>query len=380
MLATVLAALLSAEPGPVCPPAHQLAGAACVYESPYRNPSAARTGLLRSDLEVLPSADVRRIELGRFLFFDPILSGDQEMSCAHCHQPDLGFGDGRPRGLGKGSTGAGASRAGGKELTRNVPTLWNVAFRKALFWDGRAESVEKQALQPVYNPDEMGNTPAVMLKRLNGNAEYRALFRQSFPASQTITEAMVADALAAFERTLLSYNSPFDRYAAGEADALGDAEKRGLDLFRSLKTRCFECHLLPTFDAPLFKVLGTPDGQGRPMDEGRKKVTGNPLDLASFAVPTVRNIDLTAPYMHSGVFSTLEQVIDFYADGGGTGGDGYALPTINRHVRGFKITPQEKSDLIAFLRALTDESARPAIPQRVPSGLAILANGHLTNP
>lgn len=385
------AALAIATAAP-CPPAHQLIKDICVYRSPYSNLSPPSgdvggsvnvrgpkdlggppTGLLRP----LPAIDLSgqtpaRIELGRLLFFDPILSADGTLSCAHCHHPDLGFADGRARAMGLGGVGVGRARSGGAELSRNAPTLWNAAYRGSLFWDGRAADLELQALQPVTNPLEMGNATEGMLRALRGVPAYAPLFRQAFPGSgDSLTRQNVAVALSAFERTLLSFNSRYDRYAAGDAAALSSAELRGLDLVRSLKTRCFECHTTPVFSAPLNKVLGAPDGAGRPFDTGRSGVTGDERERGSFAVVSFRNIALTAPYMHSGALVDLDEVLEFYAAGGGKG-KGNDLPNINRHIRGFKLTVAEKADLIAFLQSLTDESAKPAIPKTVPSGLPVV--------
>jgi parallel beta-helix repeat protein len=182
-------------------------------------------------------------------------------------------------------------------------------------------------------------------------------------------------AIAAFERTLVSDDSPYDRYARGDASALTLEQRRGLTLFRSLKTRCFECHGFPTFANPDFKVIGVPDIAGQPQDFGRSEIEGGEPYKNAFKVPTLRNIALTAPYMHNGRFQTLEEVVDFYSAGGGKG-QGLELPNLDDKIRRYSMTDQEKKDLIAFLRALTDESKKPEIPDRVPSGLPVVS--HLT--
>src|SRR6185503_10114392 len=186
-----------------------------------------------------------------------------------------------------------------------------------------------------------------------------------------ITFANVTGAVAAFERTLVSDASPFDRYRLGDATALGPAERRGLVLFRSLKTRCFECHGFPTLANPDFKVIGVPDLPGQKEDRGRAEAGGGPAYERAFKVPTLRNVALTAPYMHNGRFKTLAEVLSFYAKGGGKG-EGLALANLDDKIRVFSLSTAEQQDLIAFLNALTDETRRPEIPERVPSGLPVV--------
>jgi cytochrome c peroxidase len=295
-----------------------------------------------------------RAALGHLLFFDPVLSEDGSLSCAHCHQPGRAFTDGRATARGR----------GGRALSRNVPTLWNVAFKERLMWDRRAGSLEEQALIPLLAPDEMAADPERLLARLAAIAAYREHFARAFPDEQApITLANLTRVLAAFERTLVSQGSRYDRYARGEKSALSAAEKRGLALFRSLNTRCFECHRLPTFDAPLALGIGVPSP-----DPGVAGVSGEPAQRALFAIPTLRNVARTAPYMHDGSLPTLAAVVDFYRQGGGRA-RGVAADRIDGQVRAFSISDAEAADLVAFLGALTDESASPPVPERVPSGL-----------
>ena len=298
-----------------------------------------------------------RVELGRLLFFDPVLSRDGTLSCAHCHRPEHALSDGRPTPLG----------AGGVPLARNAPTLYNVAFKERLFWDRRAASLEEQALGPLLSPDELGADPDALPARLGAIPEYRRRFVAAFPGeAEAVSLANVARALAAFERTLVSADSRYDRFARGERAALTPAERRGLTLFRSLNTRCFECHRLPTFEAPLAMGIGVPS-----QDPGIGGAAGRPGQTGLFAVPTLRNVARTAPYMHDGSLATLEEVVEFYRQGGGRplGVDG---DRIHEHVRPFEIRDDEAADLVAFLNALTDESSRPATPEAVPSGLPVL--------
>jgi cytochrome c peroxidase len=316
-----------------------------------------------------------KVELGRLLFFDPILSDDNTMSCAHCHHPDLGFSDGLPRSRGRGAQGAGTQRRGGIELTRGAPTLWNALYNHRQFWDGRAADLEEQARMVITTPEEVNADPDELVRELKAIPEYRRLFDRAFGGENgsAITFGNIAKAIAAFERTLVSFNSRFDRYAAGDGDALTPQEKRGLKLFLSPKTRCNECHGLPTFANRDFKVIGVPDPPDGPPDghkAGAEPGRGGGPNGA-FKIPTLRNIALTAPYMHNGIFKTLEEVLDFYANGGGRG-LGLKVPLQDDKIRKFKLTPQEKADLIAFLLALTDESAKPPSPDRVPSGLPVV--------
>ena len=313
-----------------------------------------------------------KVELGRLLYFDPILSGDDTVSCAHCHHPDLGLSDNRGRSMGIGGDGLGRDRSAGAVLRRGSPTVWNAAFNHLQFWDGRAEDLEDQAGKPIVDASEMAEDPERLVEQLKGNEAYVALFTEAFGGENPVTFEHVTYAVGAFERTLLSRDSRFDRYARGDRHALSESERRGLNVFRSLKTRCFECHNLPTFANPDFKVIGVPDPDDldKP-DLGRSEIAGGPAYDRAFKVPTLRNIALTAPYMHNGAFETLEDVLGFYERGGGVG-EGLDVPNIDDKIRVFTFLPEEKKDLVAFLHALTDESAKPEIPQSVPSGLPVV--------
>jgi parallel beta-helix repeat protein len=315
-----------------------------------------------------------KIALGRMLFFDPLLSEDNDVSCASCHHPDFGFADGLQTAVGLGATGFGPERSGGASLTRNTLSLWNVGYNAFFFWDGRVDSLEDQVLVPLSHPDEMAMaSDADMVAELAAIPQYVDLFNSAFPGEQ-VTLVGVQRALAAFERSLVSQNSPFDQYAAGQLDALTPAQRRGFAIFRSAATRCFECHTAPTFANDTFRITGVPDLPGSEHDTGRAGVASDAADGA-FKVPTLRNIVLSGPYMHNGVFSTLEEVIDFYSRGGGRA-DGNE--NVDSLVRSFELSDQEKSDLIAFLFSLTDESQLPVIPTSVPSGLPVVT--HLNNP
>ncbi len=325
-----------------------------------------------------PKTD-ERVALGRLLFFDPILSGDNDISCATCHHPDLGFGDGRALAMGKGGKGLGPERTGGAVVRRGAPTLWNAAYNHLQFWDGRAPNLEEQAKKPITSEIEMAENPETLVKELKAIPEYVSRFDRAFKGQNgsAVTFDNVAKAIATFERTLTANNTPFDRYVNGDLHALTPAQKRGFNLFRSGRTRCFECHGLPTFANRDFKIIGVPDLEGQEPDFGRFDVTKGEGNKRAFKVPTLRNVVLNAPYMHNGRFRELAEVIDFYAAGGGPGVN-FPTPHLDDKIRPYTITPEEKADLIAFLYALTDESNMPEFPERVPSGLPVVPR--LDNP
>ena len=322
------------------------------------------------------SSDLRndlRTALGHLLFFDPIVSGDNTVSCATCHHPDLGLSDGRGLSMGRGGSGVGPSRAGGIVIRRGAPTLWNAAYNHLQFWDGRAAHLEEQASKPITSADEMNEKPDLLVRELRAIPEYVDLFDRAFKGrdGSAVTFENVANALAMFERTLTANDTPFDRYVNGDLHSLTTAQRRGFNVFRSGKTRCFECHGLPTFANRDFKVIGVPDLAGTQPDFGRFDVTKGEGNRGAFKVPTLRNTVLNAPYMHNGKFATLEQVIAFYAAGAGPA-LGHPTPHLDDKIRAYSISPQEKADLIAFLFALTDETNLPAFPKEVPSRLPIV--------
>ncbi|HSQ19208.1 MAG TPA: parallel beta-helix domain-containing protein, partial [Blastocatellia bacterium] len=334
--------------------------------------------VLRAD-NPLATGDDERVKLGRLLFFDPILSGDNDISCATCHHPDLGFTDARALSMGKGGKGLGAQREGGAVVRRGAPTLWNAAYNHKQFWDGRADDLEDQAKGPITSDIEMNENPDVLVKELKDIPEYARWFDSAFAGhdGSAVTFDNVQKAVASFERTLTANNSPFDRFVRGELGALTPEQRRGFNLFRSGRTRCFECHGIPTFANRDFKIIGVPEVEGSQPDYGRFEVTKGEGNKYAFKVPTLRNVVLNAPYMHNGKFKTLEEVLDFYAAGGGPG-VGFKEPKVDDKIHTYTITPEEKQDLIAFLYALTDESNLPEFPEKVPSGLPVVPR--LANP
>jgi cytochrome c peroxidase len=322
---------------------------------------------------------IDRSALGRLLFFDPVLSGDNDISCATCHHPDLGFTDGRGLSSGKGGKGLGPDRVGGSVVRRGAPSLWNAAFNHLQFWDGRAPDLEEQAKGPIESDIEMAENPEKLVNELKAIPEYVQRFDAAFGGTNgsSITLDTIVKAIAAFERGLTANNTPFDRFVGGDLNALSPAQRRGFNLFRSGRTRCFECHGLPTFANPDFKIIGVPEVNAAERDFGRFDVTKGEGNKFAFKVPSLRNVVLNAPYMHNGKFKTLEEVIDFYAAGGGPG-VGFNEPKVDDKIHSYQITTQEKEDMVAFLYSLVDESNLPAFPERVPSGLAVVPR--LKNP
>jgi parallel beta-helix repeat protein len=364
LIALVLGGMLARVPADTLPQPDRFGAGASSVEPSYSGLQREFPPLNRPTGE---ADTAEQIALGRLLFYDPVLSAGDDLSCASCHHPDFGFADGLATAQGAGASGHGPARSGGASLTRNTPSLWNVGTVTALFWDGRAASLEAQAVVPLTAPDEMGATPEQIVTDLQAIPDYRQLFARAY--ADGVTFDNTAHALAAFERSLVSRNSPFDRYAAGQVDALTAQQRRGLTLFRSAATRCFECHSAPTFGTDTFFVTGI-EGD----DPGRAGVSADGQEGAFRAV-SLRNIALSAPYMHNGRLATLPDVIDFYAQGGGRA-DGVA--NVDNQILGFTLTEQERADLIAFLDALTDESALPAVPAQVPSGLPVISR--LDNP
>lgn len=375
-----------------------------------------------------PGAEPRRApitveELGRLLFWDPILSGPKDIACATCHHPAFAYADGRDLPLGTGAVGLGPARVAppGRDVRpvrRNTPTVLNVAFngvdgrrrgrrgdgptppltvaslpidpaRAPMFWDRRVRGLEAQALEPLRAADEMrgstypeGVAVDSVIARLRSVPEYVTLFQEAFGAGTTIDAEQLARALAAFQRSLVAMNSPFDRFRAGDSTALTPEQRRGMEEFDD--AGCDRCHGGPMFSdfgleaegVPEHPLLAEPDsGAGR----------------FRFRTPSLRNVALTAPYMHNGTLATLEDVLRFYDNGrsenpnvvlrrGGRGRDGNGgaettqvqdtRAALSRDfVRVDDLSEREMADIIAFLGALTDEGFDRTVPARVPSSL-----------
>lgn len=277
-----------------------------------------------------------KAELGRYLFFDKRLSADGTISCASCHDPKHAFADGKTS-----STGI-----HGQVGSRNAPTIINRAYSKDQFWDGRAASLEEQVQGPLTNPIEMGNTVTNCLNTLSGIPGYGRLFKLAFSSSD-ITIERVAKAIATFERTVLSGNSPFDRSRAGDKLALSESAKRGEKVFFK-KAKCDQCHFGSNFTDGSFANVGIGTDKPEP-DLGRYQILGRPMDWGSFKVPTLREVAITGPYMHDGSMRTLEEVVEHY-DKGGT-----PNRNLDRRYKRLNLTAQEKVDLVEFLRSLSGE-------------------------
>jgi cytochrome c peroxidase len=301
-----------------------------------------------------------KVELGRRLFHETHLSSTGRYACASCHRPELAFTDGRPHALG----------ATGESVKHSAMSLANVAYNPAFTWsDARVHSLESQMRRPLFNrhPVEMGLTGGgrAAVKALSADAVYRSRFAAAFPDDAApISMTNIIKAIAAFERTLISGRSPFDRYVYDDdRTALSDSEKRGMALFFSPRAGCAQCHSGINFSGPLtyeghetrgalFANTGLYDVDARGSypanDQGLIEVTHRAADMGRFRVPTLRNVALTAPYMHDGSVASLEQVIDHYARGG------HESPRRDSRIRPLSLSQTERADLAAFLRSLTD--------------------------
>jgi len=289
-----------------------------------------------------------KVALGKQLFFDPRLSGDNTLSCATCHVPEQAFGDGRPRGRG----------TGGKELTRNTPTLLNVGLFNRFFWDGRAKSLEEQALGPIQSPDEMNQDLSELVEELNAIPGYVRQFQNIFGTQAT--RDGIAKSLAAFQRTLVTNPSPFDRYLAGDQTALSMQAKQGLELFEG-SAGCIRCHHGLLLSDNQFYRLGVSS-----QDEGLAVVTGKKDDKGKFRTPSLRNIAQTGPYMHDGSKKTLTDVVEFYYRGVSSKTSN-GLPLDVEPLLGQSYS--EISDIVAFLESLTGEPPKVSLPE-LPQGRA----------
>jgi cytochrome c peroxidase len=291
-----------------------------------------------------------RAELGRQLFFDPILSRNYTISCASCHKSAFAFSD----------TVALSRGVDGKTGTRNTPSAMNVLLQQSFFWDGRARSLEEQALAPIENPDEMDLPLHVAIDRLKKSPNYSRWFRKLFGREPNRED--LATAIAAFEKTLETSDSPFDNWKfADDPHAVSDAARRGFAVFNG-KGKCSSCHFGADFTQPDFRNIGLFDGKEL-NDSGRMKLTRDPSDLGKFKIGSLRNVAITAPYMHNGMFRTLKEVIVFYND------PARIVPgAINRDsllLQPLGLTTREMQDLEAFLFSLTDKRFIPQLARQL---------------
>ena len=313
-----------------------------------------------------------KIELGKMLFFDPRLSGNSSTSCAKCHDPESGF-----------SNGSRLSDAyPGTKHWRAVPTVWNAAYAKLLFWDGRSPNLEDQAKGPIQAPIEMNQSPAHLIHKLRQIPFYRDQFKKVFDSDVTFDN--LAKAIATFERTIVSRDVPFDDYVNGDKSALDDEQIRGLELFKT-KARCIQCHDGALFSDGKLHAIGVPETEALQKDSdriatrhffaqdagyknwkidadyGRELISKSPADRFKFKTPSLREVLDTAPYMHNGAFLTLEEVVDFYNRGAGD------IKEKDPLLRPLKLTADEKSALIAFLESLSGKPMRitpPELPKK----------------
>ena len=277
-----------------------------------------------------------KVELGKLLYFDTRLSADNTVACATCHGLKNGFTDGAPV-----STGIRGQKGG-----RSAPTVINRAYTQTQFWDGRAPSLEEQAKGPIQNPIEMGYTHEACVAKLKTIKGYVDMFEKVF-GTRDFNIDHVAKAIATFERTVLSGNSAYDKYKAGNKSAMNASAVRGLAIFE--KKKCDQCHEGVNFTLGAFHNLGVGTDKPNP-DEGRSAISKDPKDWGAFKTPTLRDISRTAPYMHDGSLKSLEEVVDYYDKGG--------MPNKNldERMKKLNLTAQEKQDLVAFMKALDGDS------------------------
>lgn len=284
---------------------------------------------------VPPDSNSDLVELGSKLFFETRLSESSNLSCASCHNPKFGFSNGVKYSVG----------GNGKILTRNVPSVVHSSLYSSHYWDGRAQRLEEQAWIPIFSKEKLGGDRDVILKRLSSDPQYPELFLKSF-GSKEISISRIAKAIVAYEKSLHSKNSAYDRYVLEKDEsALTPLQKKGLELFRG-KANCASCHLGDAFTDSEFYNTGISQAS-RSDDKGRYTVTGDRKDLYAFRTPSLRSVNRTAPYMHDGSIETLEEVLHYYNRGG--------YPAHGNVLKPLGLTPEEKKAIVEFLKALDSE-------------------------
>ncbi len=309
-----------------------------------------------------------QIELGKLLFFDPVLSGNNQRACASCHNPGNAFGGSADFNKAFGET---------TKLKRNTPSLLNAVFQKSFFYDGRSLQLEDQASDVLSNHQEMFSVPEDIVHKLKQSEGYKRYFRKAFKNTEDtlVTYYGILKAISEYERTLVSLDSRFDKYLRGDVTQLSKAEIKGYTVF-SGKALCGSCHFFPLFNGLVppfysdneFEVIGVPKNmlnKELDPDSGRYHLSKNKIHLNSFRTPGIRNIDKTAPYMHNGVFNTVDEVIDFYKKGGGEG-LGLKVPNQTLPFDSLQLTKQEISSLKKFLLSLTDKGVSYSAPLSLP--------------
>ncbi|MBT8451080.1 MAG: cytochrome-c peroxidase [Deltaproteobacteria bacterium] len=298
-----------------------------------------------------------RIRLGNLLFYDPILSVDRVTACATCHSEFWGMSDALPVAVGHGAGPlAGPGREGPNTLRRNSPALFNLAFRESLFWDGRSESLEAQAITPLLAEDELNLDPEIAIAELMAIPEYVELFAAAFPENPEVTVQNLASALAAFQRTMVSSRSLYDAYAGGQAATLSEELVEGMFLFAEMG--CDDCHSPPLFESETFANRNVPASDGI-IDEGRAEVTGLSEDIGRFRAPTLRNLFESEPYFHNGSVKRLEDAVRHELEQTGISFGEEDVRLIELFVR----------------KGLRDDSRSADRPKTVPSGLPTPLDG-----
>lgn len=275
-----------------------------------------------------------RVELGKKLFFDPVLSKNRTISCASCHLPSQAFADTNSVSIG----------VFGRQGLRNSPSLANIAYKPEFFMDGGVPTLEMQSVAPLQDHVEMDNNILEVTEKLKENKDYIQLSKWAY--FREIGPFVITRALAAYQRTLISGNSRYDQFVRGDLPGLTSSEERGKDLFFSERTNCGNCHSGFNFTNYSYQNIGLYTNY---RDSGRMRITLNEEDRGSFVVPSLRNIELTAPYMHNGSIKTLKEVIDFFDSGG------HINPNKSNLVRKLHLNESEKIDLVNFLKSLTDD-------------------------
>lgn len=346
------------------------------------------SGFVALPLTVTTPADnpqtPEKIALGKMLFWDPILSGKKDVACASCHHPSLGYADARDLSIGVNGQGLGATRHFLSPnsipfVKRNSLTIINSAFNgistdgscnpatAAMFFDNRTHSLELQSLEPIKSLEEMKGTVIAsnnildtVLLRLKNIPQYLQLFNDAFQTQETITIQNVGKAIASYERTIISNQSPFDKYIRGDKSAMTTQQIQGMNAFAS--NGCNKCHSGPMFSDYALHVLSVPDNTKLASDAGAN-------GTYAFRTPTLRNLALTAPYMHSGVFNSLDAVLDFYEQVGNHRSQNSHVSNneLDRNLQ--RINDRDKAVMIQFINALSDGSFDKSIPTTVPSGM-----------
>lgn len=281
-----------------------------------------------------------RIELGKHLFFDPRLSGSNWISCATCHNPALGWSDGLPTAIGHGM----------KLLGRATPTILNTGYQSFQFWDGRVKTLEEQALAPIIADGEMAGNLDDIVKKLAAIKGYQSMFEEAYPG-EGVNKVTIAKALASFERSIVATEAPFDRFYRGDKTAIDASAKAGFELFKG-KANCAACHQNHNFSDDGFHNIGLKENQ----DVGRFSKVPIQVLKGAFKTPTLRDITLTAPYMHNGMYKTLEEVVDHYDRGGDDN-------TSDPNMKKLNLTTTEKQQIVAFLRTLTGAPPDIIVPR-----------------